>query len=541
MRAWWKFSEDERARRAWGGVGVPVLALVLVIVALAVATLAGFARQQDRAFVENTQRLVASGAEAQADALAPLVVDFANWDASFANITTRWNQSWVDANIYSSVVDAMFILRADGTVRYNWFAEGAETQRAEIQREAIDALVRVPNLRRLARADTPGQTATHTYALHDGRWLIVSVAPVTREDNAARMAPRNEGYDYIAAVKVIDAAGIANIGAGLGLVELTLLKSMANAPSNDDVRYALRAADGRAVGMLQWRHTHPGATAFQRQIGPVVLMLLCIGALTIMIARQLVARQIEAVARAAAAAEDSRQKSEFLARVTNDLRTPLTAVIGYAELIQEETLSPTASADAQRIIDAARVLSTMLGDIIDQSRLDLGSVQLKPEVVPVAGILAEVQGLLHPVARAANVELAVSQEAHAAYAFADHARLRQCLLNIVGNAVRFSPRHSVVRARAGLARTAAGDMIVFDIRDEGIGIAANDMGAIFRPFTQANPAISAIYGGAGLGLSIARGLAREMGGDVTVASTPGEGAAFTLRIPAATARALNAA
>ena len=127
------------------------------------------------------------------------------------------------------------------------------------------------------------------------------------------------------------------------------------------------------------------------------------------------------------------------------------------------------------------------------------------------------------------------------FVFADHARLRQCLLNMVGNAVKFSPRGGEVRLNARLSREGAGDIVVIEVRDSGIGIEAQEMPAIFRPFGQANDAIGAVYGGAGLGLSIARALARDMGGDISVISTPGEGSSFYLRVPAATARALSAA
>jgi signal transduction histidine kinase len=216
-------------------------------------------------------------------------------------------------------------------------------------------------------------------------------------------------------------------------------------------------------------------------------------------------------------------------------------VIGYAELIQEDTDSPAANEDAQCIIDAARQLGVMLNDIIDQSRIDAGHMQLKPEVLPVAGMLAEIQGLMHPIARAAGVDVTISQEAVACYAYADHARLRQCLLNIVGNAVKFSQRGAAVRLRARLAREAERDVIVLEVRDTGIGIRAEEMPVIFRPFGQANGAIGAVYGGTGLGLSISRALARDMGGDISVVSAPGEGTTFYLRVPAATARALSAA
>jgi signal transduction histidine kinase len=542
MQALWKHLGDENARRAWIGVGAPILVLVMVIIVLAIGTFASFARQQDQAFVETSTRLTASASERRADALKLLVVDFANWDAAVANITTTWNEEWVQSNIYSSTADAMFVFRADGEVRHAWFGEAVAGQESELQHAAIDAAVAIPNLRRLARAATPGDTAARTYAIKDGRWIIVAVSPVTVEDNAQRIGHARSGvYDYIAAVSVVTDAGLARAAAALDLHDLVLLGPEAAPATRSQVRYPLRSADGEQVGALQWRHTYPGARVFQGKIWLVVNGLLFIGILTILIARHLVSRQIEAISNAKAALDSSREKSDFLARVSNELRTPLNAVIGYAELIQEVTDSPAANEDAQCIIDAARQLGVMLNDIIDQSRIDAGHMQLKPEVLPVAGMLAEIQGLMHPIARAAGVDVTISQEAVACYAYADHARLRQCLLNIVGNAVKFSQRGAAVRLRARLAREAERDVIVLEVRDTGIGIRPEEMPVIFRPFGQANGAIGAVYGGTGLGLSISRALARDMGGDISVVSAPGEGTTFYLRVPAATARALSAA
>jgi signal transduction histidine kinase len=535
----WEHFGDENARRAWIGVGAPILGLVVVIIALAIGAFAGFARQQDRAFAENTQRLVGNAVQGRATSLAAMMVEYANWDAAFANITTDWNERWVADNIYSSVADAMLVIRADGAVRYAWFGENVADQSA-LRAAAINAAVSIPELRGLASAATPGETAIGTHTILDGRWVVVAAAPVTPENDAARRRQaRNGKQDFVVVVDMVDPSELATFGVPLAL------KSLAFTPPGetprDMVSETVRAANGDAVGALQWRHAFPGAAAFQRQVWLVIFSLLGVGALAVLIARRLVSRQIVAISSATAALAASREKSEFLARVTSELRTPLNAVIGYAELIQEETVSPAARDDAQRIIVAARELSAMLSDIIDQSRIDVGNVRMNLEVVPVAGMLAEVQGLMHPVARAAGVEIIISQEAVAAYAFADHARLRQCLMNILGNAVKFSPRGGVVRLRARLAREDGREMIVIEVSDSGLGIAAEEMPAIFRPFSQANAAIGAVYGGAGLGLSIAHALAREMGGDISVVSARGEGSAFYLRVPTASARALSAA
>jgi len=140
----------------------------------------------------------------------------------------------------------------------------------------------------------------------------------------------------------------------------------------------------------------------------------------------------------------------------------------------------------------------------------------------------------------AGVVLTITSKATAAYVVADHVRLRQCMLNLVGNAIKFAPRGNVtISARTEVID--GRDAIVFDITDDGIGIAKGELDKLFKPFGQANASISEKFGGTGLGLSISRDLARAMGGDITVQSEPNRGSTFSLFVPVATASALRAA
>lgn len=527
-------------RRAWLGVGAPILALVAIIIMLAVATFSSFARDQDQAFVHTSSTLVASGLVGRARAGGNIALDYANWNDAFDHITARWDRSWVEGNFYSSVAEGMILFRADGTVRFEWFNEKFEGQEGRLASAAVAAAVRAPNLRRLARAPTVQETVTYTYAHSNGDLIVVAIVPVTRELDAERIAYNPlRGYDYLAVVEVLDADDFAHASASMSLQDFGFV-APGSEQSSDTILYQVKGADGVHIGDLRWRHTHPGAASFQRVIWPVVLGLLLIGALTLLIARQLVVRHIGAMAHGEAALESSRLKSEFLAKVGHELRTPLNGIIGYAELIQEETDSPTAREDADRIIAAARHLNHLLNDILDQSRLDAGRVTVKREVLPVAGLLAEVQGLMRPSARTAAVDLMVQPSAAANYVVADHARLRQCLLNLVGNAIKFAPRGNVV-VKTRVEERPDGDMVVFDIVDDGAGIAKHDLPNLFKPFSQAKGAVGDARGGTGLGLSIARDLARAMGGDVTVVSELGKGSTFSLAMPVASAEALRAA
>lgn len=524
----------EHVRRAWVGVGAPILGLVVLVIALAIAAFAGFARHQDEAYVTNTQRLAQNAIAARAEALGAMMIEYANWDAAYQNISRTWNPEWVSENFYSSVVDSMLVFGADGAVRHHWFS--ANVANATELEEAVMAAIRAtPNLALLARAPTVEQTIAHTFAQLNGQLVIIAIAPITQEDEAARMnQTRRLGLDFVAAVKVMSPADMAALAESLDLAGLRIGASH-DAPGF--ISIPLQAADGEVVAALQWRRQYPGADAFMRHIIPVVLGLLGVGFLTVLLARHLVSRQIAAAAGARAALEASNEKSEFLRRVSQELHAPLDAVIGYAELVREEATQPAVREDAGHIISAARALSRMLNDIIDQSELDVGKLRLKFEVTPIAGLLADVQGLMHPLAKSANVRLMVSQDASALYAYADYARLRQCLMNLIGNAIKFSPRGGAVRVRA----CHVGAMIRIEIRDSGFGVPANDVTTIFRPFSQANIGASAAYGGLGLGLSIAQSLAREMGGDITVRSEPGEGSVFALDTPIAPAHVMGAA
>ena len=345
------------ARRAWIGVGVPILGLLAVIITLSVATFASFAHDQDDAFTQTSSTLVASGLAGRAQATGNVGLDYANWQDAFDHISEQWDQEWVEGNFYSSVVEGMILFRADGAVRYSWFKEEFAGQAEALTAAVAQAASNVPTLRRLARAPTPAETVVHTYARVGDQLIVIAVAPITPEEDAIRIAYNPlRGYDYLATLEVLDAHDFAKAGVSMSLQEFQFAAS-SDARGGDTIAVPVVAADGDHVGQLQWRHTHPGSASFQHKIWPVILSLLCVGALTLLIARQLVVRQVGAMAHGEAALESSRLKAEFLTKVGHELRTPLNGIIGYAEIIHEETDSATTREDADRIVSAARHLN----------------------------------------------------------------------------------------------------------------------------------------------------------------------------------------
>lgn len=526
-------------RRAWLGVGAPIAALVVVIIGLAIVVFASIAHDQDLVFERNSATLVSSGLDGKARMMGAVGLDYANWNDAFDNISAAWNQEWIDNSFYSSVADGLFLFRQNGAVRYSWVNDARSEDAEELARVVAQAAASLPNLRRLARAPTPQDTVEHTFARIGEDLVVIAVVPITREDNAARIAYNPlRGYDYLAVVQIIDANGFAQAGRSMSLEGFHLAAPGPQAAGM--IALPVITPDGDRAADLVWRNTHPGSAAFQRRIWPVIAALLGIGAFALLVTRYLVLRQVRTMAGVEAAVEASRVKSEFLSKVGQELRTPLNGIIGYAEIIHEETDSPTARSDAERIVSAAKHLHVLLNDILDQSRLDSGRLNVKREVLPVVGMIAEIHGLMRPSARTAGVNFTVQPSAAAGYVVADHVRLRQCLLNLVGNAIKFAPRGNV-SIKTRLEERGGHDVVVIDVIDDGIGVAEADQEKLFKPFSQANPQIGEIYGGAGLGLSIARDLARAMGGDITFTSELGQGATFSLSVPVASPKAMAAA
>jgi signal transduction histidine kinase len=238
-----------------------------------------------------------------------------------------------------------------------------------------------------------------------------------------------------------------------------------------------------------------------------------------------------ATQRAEAAA---RAKSEFLANMSHEIRTPLTAMLGYADLLLDPLLDPQESAEHVRTIRRnGQHLLAVLNDILDLSRIEAGRMTVEQVELSPAGLLADVAGMLSMRAREKGLRLVERRDGPVpAVVRSDPTRLRQVLVNLAGNAIKFTSQGEV---ELGLvlerAAGAAEGTLAFSVRDTGIGLDEQQLAQLFQAFEQADASTTRRFGGTGLGLVISRRLARLLGGDVTVASTPGQGSTFTVRIP----------
>jgi PAS domain S-box-containing protein len=228
----------------------------------------------------------------------------------------------------------------------------------------------------------------------------------------------------------------------------------------------------------------------------------------------------------------NRAKAEFLANMSHELRTPLNAIGGYADLLLmgvRGELAPEARADVERMRRSGQHLLSLINDILNFARIEAGQLQYQLEAVPVGSLLADLEALVAPQVAQRGLAYRSAGEGAGGAVWADAEKTRQILLNLVTNAIKFTePGGSVTVSH----REARGGVEIA-VRDTGRGIAPEQQARIFDPFVQVDRHLtSASQQGVGLGLAISRDLARGMGGDLSVESTPSEGSTFTLWLPA---------
>ncbi|MEM9554310.1 MAG: ATP-binding protein [Acidobacteriota bacterium] len=230
----------------------------------------------------------------------------------------------------------------------------------------------------------------------------------------------------------------------------------------------------------------------------------------------------------------NRAKSDFLATITHELRTPLHGIVGLTELLQSDTLPASARQRVGVLEGAAKALQHLVEGVLDLSRIEAGQLQLDARPFALAELTTALEALFAERAVAAGSRLVFDVDPTLpAWVSGDGGRLRQVLVNLLDNAVKFTREGSV----ALRVEPAAGDQIRFAVVDTGIGFDTEVAQRIFEPFTQADASTTRLYGGSGLGLAISRHLVTLMGGQLEAESTPGAGASFTftLALPAAPA------
>jgi PAS domain S-box-containing protein len=294
------------------------------------------------------------------------------------------------------------------------------------------------------------------------------------------------------------------------------------AKSHYEVDHRLRRADGA------WRYMEARAVPIPEEDGSIREW---IGTHTDVTERTLSEQQLAEAKEAAEAA--NRAKSQFIANMSHELRTPLSAVIGYSEMLSEELqdlgqeeLLP----DVAKIESNARHLLSLINDVLDLSKIEAGRMTVAAEAFEISSLVDDVAAATAPLVERKGNRLALDLGGDLGGMHTDQVKVRQCLLNLIGNASKFTENGTITLA---VRREQAGgrDWVSFAVQDTGIGMTEEQMSRLFQRFSQADESTTRQFGGTGLGLAITRAFCRMMGGEVGVTSKPGEGSTFTLRLP----------
>ena len=231
-----------------------------------------------------------------------------------------------------------------------------------------------------------------------------------------------------------------------------------------------------------------------------------------------------------AADEANRTKSNFLANMSHELRTPLNAIIGYSEILQEDAVDKgdkDSVDDLQKIESAGRHLLGLINNILDLSKIEAGRMDVFIEAIDIQALLEEVLTIVKPLADKSENVIKLNCPADVGSFRSDQTKVKQCLLNLLSNANKFT-------SKGTLALTVAresGSRVCFGVSDTGIGMTKEQLDRLFQPFSQSEASTAKRFGGTGLGLAITKHFCTLLGGDVTVESAPGKGSTFIIRLP----------
>ncbi len=276
----------------------------------------------------------------------------------------------------------------------------------------------------------------------------------------------------------------------------------------------------------QWIFIGSGVTA------TAIVGMLAFGLVTIRRSRNEVrAANVDLEASNTALGKALAAKTEFLATTSHEIRTPLNGILGMTQVMLADRALDPALRDRIGVVHGAGVsMRALVDDILDVAKMETGNLTIEHAPVDLPAMLRDVSRLWQEQAAAKGIAFELDTSEAPVRIESDPARLRQIVFNLLSNALKFTQNGSI-HVRSGVIQGADGEVVTIEIRDTGIGIPPDKLDLIFESFRQADAGTTRQFGGTGLGLAICRNIARAMGGDVTVASSAGEGSTFTVAVP----------
>jgi len=509
----------------------------LIIAIVAILCIAGLAASRQNAQSLETQQVVARYESDDAFAhVQGQLTQMIFWQAAFDNVVRRWNDKWVEYQ-FGPYQDAMgnhlvAIYAPGGALRFLHVGDRSSniTVASLARAEGLGALLHAA---RASRVDQPPPMHQGVVSV-DGTPYFAVAALVTPEDEAdiplARQRPTIVVFFAPATVASFDALSDGFAATQLGIARHAAAQGgLAQTP--------LRSVDGKPLAWLSWKPRLAGADFLETVIPAVIVVFFLLALVQGAIVRRWQTMQrklLIAEAMTAAAQEESRTKSVFLGTISHELRTPLNAIIGFSDVLLHRMFGPLGSPRYEEyagyIRSSGASLLKIVNDLIEIARIDARDTAQERARIDAAGCALLAIDSAREAAAAKNVSLVLEAEG-AAWCEGSPLSLTQAIGRILDNAIR----HSKTGDRVSVAARRDGADTLVEVRDSGDGISAERLAGLGRPFGHTESHLVTGNGGAGLGLSIAKGLMRLMGGSLGIASEVGVGTIVTLRLPAAEA------
>lgn len=515
-----------------GGYGpTPQIRALAVLLVLSMGLMLGLlywsAKAQDEILIQGSKQLANTALAIQEKTLRNILTDYSYWDEAYENISENFNPDWFYEIFgdypyltdYFSITSSFIVAPGNVVLAYTRDGKrGDDAQHFDLS-EASGLIGLIDTARRIV--DGEFREASGLIEM-DGQLGIAAtrmVLPYSKDLlEKAGVTPQNGNVAIV--VQPLDQTLLDALSDDFGFIDLGYTRTIAEP---DQLSVPLHTVDGDPLGFLTWHVQRPSHRVFSVVLPVLVTVIVIIGLLAWHLLSIIRNGQQSLFAAMQGARAANRAKSEFLATISHELRTPMNGVVGIAEILKRGELTGDQRMLLDHLSTSANEQLAIVNDLLDITRLEGGRLELNAEEFDPASIVRAAVTLIRSKADEKGLDLQVAlPEGETAIVIGDPGRFKQIVLNLLSNAVKFTKNGKVTVV---LATKTAGNSeeIVFSVADTGIGIGQEDQARIFDRFTQADSSTTRVAEGSGLGLAICKGLVDAMQGTIQLTSTLGEG------------------